>query len=235
MVSDIEKIVAVEKRKLRIQNWIEIQTLFRSGTLSVEAIAAKYGVSKVAIYKRAKKEGWQRDLSIAAIAAAKEKVALDFVAQKRLAAEQKRLAAEPVQPYVVPELSETEIIDSASDQIVDFIRQHRKSLGKTLELENRLVAQFEREIDLREKAYSDNPEDRLYVARLVEDGAKLLSLPQCSTVYRELTMAQSKRIEMERKILNMDDDQGSKGDPIQQLLDEIDGMTRVPPSIRDAG
>lgn len=228
------KIKKAWEKTRKLEMWAEIQKKFRAGQISVEAIAAQHGVSKVAIYKRAKYEGWQRDLTEQVRKATRNKIALALANPEsvgegtdKLDAEQRKMPMRPV--------PERDIIESASEQILGVVRLQRKSIGKTLDLENRLIAQFEREMTLREKAYSDNPEDRLHVAKLLEEGLKLLSLSQCSSVYRDLTMAQSKRIELERKILSMDDEQSSKGDPIQQLLDEIDGMTRVPPSIRDAG
>lgn len=47
----------------RIIDWIAIQALYRGDQLSTREIARRYGVSDVAILKRAKKEGWAKDLA----------------------------------------------------------------------------------------------------------------------------------------------------------------------------
>ena len=44
-------------------DWESIERDYRAGLLSVREMAATYGVSHVAIMKRAKKDGWERDLS----------------------------------------------------------------------------------------------------------------------------------------------------------------------------
>lgn len=44
-------------------DWERIESDYRAGLLSVREIAASQGVSHVAIAKRAKKEGWERDLN----------------------------------------------------------------------------------------------------------------------------------------------------------------------------
>ncbi|NII54388.1 hypothetical protein [Luteibacter sp. SG786] len=44
-------------------DWERIEADYRAGLLSVREIAAANGVSHVAVMKRAKKDGWERDLS----------------------------------------------------------------------------------------------------------------------------------------------------------------------------
>ncbi|WP_054475542.1 hypothetical protein [Achromobacter sp. 2789STDY5608615] len=44
-------------------DWERIEADYRSGLLSVREIAARQGISHVAIAKRAKRDGWERDLS----------------------------------------------------------------------------------------------------------------------------------------------------------------------------
>ena len=43
-------------------DWEKIEKLFRAGVLSVREIAAAHSVSHTAINKRAKAEGWVKDL-----------------------------------------------------------------------------------------------------------------------------------------------------------------------------
>ena len=55
-------------------DWEAIERAYRAGQLSVRALAEKFGVSHPAVSKRAKKEGWQRDLTEQVRAAVKRKV-----------------------------------------------------------------------------------------------------------------------------------------------------------------
>ena len=43
-------------------DWEAIESAYRAGVLSVRELAGKYGISHQAISKRAKKDGWERDL-----------------------------------------------------------------------------------------------------------------------------------------------------------------------------
>ena len=55
-------------------DWEAIERAYRAGQLSVRLIGEQNGVAHNTILKRAKKEGWQRDLSDHVRAAVKEKV-----------------------------------------------------------------------------------------------------------------------------------------------------------------
>ena len=55
-------------------DWEAIHGLYRAGLLSVRAIAERHGISDTAIRSRAKKNGWQRDLTDQVRQAAKAKV-----------------------------------------------------------------------------------------------------------------------------------------------------------------
>lgn len=52
--------MAAEKKPA--PDWERIEADYRAGLLSLREIASARGVSNVAIHKRAKKEGWERDL-----------------------------------------------------------------------------------------------------------------------------------------------------------------------------
>jgi hypothetical protein len=203
--------------KQREHDWILIQKDWKAGLLSMEAIGKKYGMSRQAIHKRAKAEGWKRDLS-------------DEVRREARIKLQHRQGPESCQ-MSYPEVPDSEVIDSASDQLVDVVRSHRKSLAKSLEIETKLIAQIERELQLRAMAVSDNPADRIKAAQIAEDGVKPPTLAACTAIYRDITTAQSKRIALERQAFGLDEEKAQTADPIRTLLDEIDGMTRTPPCI----
>lgn len=51
------------QEKKAAPDWERIEADYRAGVLSVREIAASQGISHVAISKRAKRDGWERDLS----------------------------------------------------------------------------------------------------------------------------------------------------------------------------
>jgi hypothetical protein len=56
-------------------NWLEIELLYRAGVLTLREIGAHHGVSHTAVNKRAKRDGWSRDLADRIRHRAAEKVA----------------------------------------------------------------------------------------------------------------------------------------------------------------
>jgi uncharacterized protein YjcR len=65
-------------------DWIGIKNEYRCGMLSIRTIAKLYGVSHVAIVKKAKKEHWQHDLAERVRQEIKRKLAaLDAIEVKR--------------------------------------------------------------------------------------------------------------------------------------------------------
>lgn len=70
---------AALKKERKIVDWEAIEREYRAGQLSVREIARSYGVTDTAIRKRAKQEGWTRDLTEKVRQAAKEAVVRNAV------------------------------------------------------------------------------------------------------------------------------------------------------------
>ncbi|APC18166.1 hypothetical protein BLL42_21465 [Pseudomonas frederiksbergensis] len=103
-------------------DWEAIERAYRAGSLSVRAIAEEAGVSHVAIAKRAKKEGWARDLTDKVRAAAKRKVT-------------NAVTTESYQDALV---TEEEIIEEASDKVASVVLAHRVDLAQWRNIANKL-------------------------------------------------------------------------------------------------
>ena len=95
-------------------DWEAIESAYRAGSLSVRSIAERYEVSHVAIAKKAKKEGWQRDLS--------EKV--------RKAVKAKVTGAVTTDGYQSKVVTEEQIIEDASNEGAAVVLSHRAGLAK---------------------------------------------------------------------------------------------------------
>src|SRR5436190_2107321 len=55
-------------------NWVKVEKAYRAGILPVSQIAKQCGLSSTAIHKRAKKQGWERDLTARVRAKTAEKL-----------------------------------------------------------------------------------------------------------------------------------------------------------------
>lgn len=95
-------------------DWEAIESAYRAGSLSVRSIAERHEVSHVAIAKKAKKEGWQRDLS--------DKV--------RKAVKAKVTSSVTTTGYQSQAVTEEQIIAVASDEAAAVVLSHRAGLAR---------------------------------------------------------------------------------------------------------
>lgn len=94
-------------------DWESIEREYRAGMLSVRLIADRNGVAHNTILKRAKKEGWQRNLSDQVRDAAKEKVT-------------RAVTTVGDHPRLV---TDAEIIEEASSMVASVVLAHRVDLN----------------------------------------------------------------------------------------------------------
>lgn len=200
--------------KKSLEDWAAIERDYRAGMLTVKEIARRHGLSDVSVYNKIKKLGWTQDLSTQVRKATKAKLQREELANV--------LA------------TDREVIERASTEAAEIIKLQRKDIAELRALEAELKDQLAHDLKIRRDMTANQVEPEL-LARFIELGIKVPTLGQCSGVFRDIAQAQAKRIPLERKAYNLDDEGDNSTDPVQQLLDEIDGMTRVPPSIRDAG
>jgi hypothetical protein len=109
-------------------DWERIEGDYRAGVLSVREIAAANGVSHTAIQKRAKRDGWDRDL--AAKIAAKAEV---LVAKREVA---KAVASGRA-------ATERQIIEANAERIAQVRGEHRADSGRIRALGLSLLAELE--------------------------------------------------------------------------------------------
>ncbi|KVJ46395.1 helix-turn-helix domain-containing protein [Enterobacter hormaechei] len=104
-------------------DWEAIESAYRAGVLSVRELAGKYGISHQAISKRAKKDGWERDLK------AKVQAKADALVAKREVARQ--VATEST-------ISERQLIEATAEVIATVRMEHRGDIRRARELTNTL-------------------------------------------------------------------------------------------------
>ncbi|MBR8654208.1 hypothetical protein KDH83_12980 [Achromobacter sp. Marseille-Q0513] len=114
----------------RAPDWERIEADYRAGLLSVREIASAQAVSHTAIQKRAKAQGWERDLS------AKIKAKADALVAKREVASQ--VATEAA-------LSERVVVGSNAEVIASVRLAHRSDIRRARALCMNLLEELEAE------------------------------------------------------------------------------------------
>jgi hypothetical protein len=112
-------------------DWEAIEGMYRAGLLSVREIARSHGVSHTAIQKRAKADGWARDLT----AKVRQQVATALVATEVATA---------------GTATERQMVEAAATQIITLVREHRGQIGRNRALVDKLMAQLELAADNRD-------------------------------------------------------------------------------------
>lgn len=119
--------VATERK---VVDWEAIQNDYRAGVLSTREIGAAHGVSHTAINKRAKAEGWDRDLT------AKIRAKADALVAKREVS--KEVSSERA-------ATEQQVIEANAERIAQVKSAHRASSTRLLNLGMTLLAELEQQ------------------------------------------------------------------------------------------
>lgn len=109
-------------------DWERIEFDYRAGVRSLREIAGEHGISHVAINKRAKKDGWSRDLSAKIQAKADELVTRELVTT-------------PV--TTENRISEREVVDANAQAIKGIKLSHRKDLFRSRNIVMVMMAELE--------------------------------------------------------------------------------------------
>jgi hypothetical protein len=109
-------------------DWERIEADYRAGVLSVREIASANGVSHVAISKRAKKEGWERDL------AAKIKAKADALVTTR--AVTKEVTSQKA-------VTDRAIVEANAEVIANIRLAHRSDIRRARDLCMKLLQELE--------------------------------------------------------------------------------------------
>ena len=113
-------------------DWEAIEGAYRAGLLSLREMSQEYGVSHVAIKKRADKEGWTRDLT------AKIKAKADALVNSG-----------EVNGGVnsKPLVNEAEIVNANAEVIANIRLSHRKDISRSRNLVMKLLGELEASTD----------------------------------------------------------------------------------------
>lgn len=186
--------MADEKKTGRKQiDWEMVEREYRAGKLSLREVARNHGCSDTAIRKRARTEGWSRDLS--------QKI--DEEVRSKLVRSEVR----------TPSPTEKEIVEAVSARSADIITTERKDIQALRQHEEDLLRELSAEPT---KLYLST-----YRGQIVEKVVSLTVSERANTLMM-LTTVRAKRIELERKVWGIKDADDDKVEPfvVQLSLQE---------------
>ncbi|MGU9816032.1 hypothetical protein ACU684_11650 [Pseudomonas sp. LF135] len=191
-------------------DWEAIERAYRAGLLSVREIAASCGVSHTAIQKRAKANGWERDLK------AKIKAKADSLVAKREVATQ--VASKSVE-------TEREIIEVNAEVIANVRMAHRGDISRGRRLTNMLLDELEglteEQGTLKELIAQLKDNDDVDSAML-ELASKMASLPSRTKTMKELAETLKTLVALERQAYDLDTKSGGNdADELSKMMDDL--------------
>ena len=177
--------------KRREIDWEAIEQEYRANQLSVAEIARKNDISHQAIFQRAKRKGWERDLT----QQVKQRVAQKLVAD-----------------VADRNVTDDNITEAAAERGANIIRSHRKDIQALRKLEGHLIAELD---DKPTKLYLAQ-----YQGKVIEKVVGLTASERAMAA-NNLANVQHKRIQLERQAYNLNEGSGEVGDALTSLLDAI--------------
>lgn len=187
-------------------DWESIELEYRAGVLTLRQIAEQHGITHGAINKRAKKEGWDRDLS------AKIKSKTDSLVSKQ--AVSKEVSKDRG-------VSEQVIIEANAEMQAGIIIAHRSDIRRNRELISKLTAEVEAitgEHDLLDqfsKIIADGTSDKQ-----LEAFKRVISLPGRVGSVKQLVESLKTLIALEREAFGIDSKK-SAGQTLDEFLDGL--------------
>ncbi|HFT0295853.1 TPA: hypothetical protein ACH1TS_000375 [Proteus mirabilis] len=192
-------------------DWEAIESAYRAGVMSIREIASQYEITHQAISKRAKKEGWERDLKAKVKARAENLVAKREVAS--LVATEKAI-------------SERQLIEANAEVIANVRMEHRGDIRRARELTNNLFDELSAECadvpalrKLGELMFSpdDNGRDKLN-----DIYHSIISLPERVKSAKALSETLKNLVGLERQAYGLDDAQPNKtASQLSELMDDL--------------
>lgn len=181
--------MAADKKPKPAVDWEAVEKEYRAGVLSVSEIGRRNGVTEGAIRKRAKRDGWERDLT----AKVQEKVRTGLV-RTEVRGESDGAKSR----------TERQIVDDAAAAVIALVREHRADLRAGRELATTLLKQLQDVTGNREAieaAIAEHIEAGPQRAAMI----RAVSLPSNVACLRELSNVLKNLIPLERQAFNVDD------------------------------
>lgn len=167
-------------------DWEAIEREYRAGLLSIREIAKRNDCSDTAIRKKARQEGWDRDLS----SKVRAKVRTKLVRTK----------------VRTPQPSENEIVETAAEEAFQVETLQRADISRYRNISNKLLDELEAQTDgagvIDQAKLALEQSDMVGLATAVE---KMTSLPERIRSFAQASTALKNYITLERQAYSLDD------------------------------
>lgn len=171
----------------RSVDWETIEKEYRTGQWSNCVIAKNHGITEGAIRKRAKAEGWTKDLANAVRRKVRDKLVRDEVRENK------------TRTY-----NDEEVIEAAANRGAEVVRSHRKDIKKLKDVAGRLLNELDTAPTTKETTVGFGFNKKVVTVSTLKERTECL---------RNISMAEEKRIKLERQAFNLDDFSGDDDAP----------------------
>lgn len=207
----VGRVAGMEKKA---PDWEKIELDYRAGIKTLREIAADHGISEGAIRKRAKRDGWERDITAK-------------IAQKADALVRKDAVRSEVRKESA--ISEREIIDANAQAIVSVRLSHRKDIQRSRRITMGLLEELEQQTGADNVALLEQmgellrSEDDKGQDKLNDLYRKIISLPGRAKTMKDLGESLRVLVTLERQAFGLDDKDARPQDALTTLLQSISG------------
>lgn len=200
------------KAKRKTHDWERIELDYRAGVKSLREIGADHSISEGAVRKRAKRDGWTRDLAKKIQSKADE-----LVRKSEVRTEVRTSTAE----------SERETIEANASAVAKVKIAHRGDIRRSRSITMSLLEELEKQTGaeqvtlLEELGVLMRDEDERGIDKLNDLYHKVISLPQRAKTMKDLGESLRVLIGLERQAYGMDDKDTAPVDGLTTLLNSI--------------
>lgn len=174
-------------------DWEAIEADYRTGRFSLQQLADKHGPSKTQVARKAREEGWEKDLTQAVQQRTREKLT--------------RRESD------LPDTPECEIVERAASENADVVNGHRQALTHWRRINERFVDRLTEQLDRGVRTV------QLKTGDVVEIDLDLEYIGKC---INHGTGALERVVKMERTSYGLDVDSGEdEGKSLQDLMGEL--------------
>lgn len=194
-------------------DWEAIESAYRAGLMSIREIASQHGITHGAINKRAKRDGWERDLK------AKIKAKADALVSKREVSN--RVSTEAA-------TNERILIEASAEVIANVRMEHRGDIRRARNIANTLLAELEAECNdvaaLEELGELLRREDDKGMDKLNDLYHKVISMPGRVKSMKDLSDTLKNLIGLERQAYDIGGPESDNA--VGKLSDLMDSLSQ---------
>jgi hypothetical protein len=211
-------------------DWERVEIQYRAGLMSSREIGLAHGITHVAVNKRAKVHGWQRDLN------AKIKAKADALVSARMVTDVVTAAKKAV--------TEEAIIEAGAEAIARVKTAHRKDIERYRNICNRLAGELEATTDpemvdlferlaylLKDPDKADEEETAAVAAKRQREFRKLLSMGDRIANIKALSDALKTLVTLERESYGLDVEAPEKPEEVGSMTEFWPELPRDEPIV----